>query len=95
MKNVSSKKRCITGTTHWHIDPPPIPLIKENHDGKSEKDFVKVKLHRDAMSPTSDLYDFKMSFFDNDKPEEFLFVVCDFNMTLVASGTLEVGAKYQ
>ena len=57
--------------------------------------FVKLKLHRDATSPTSDLDDLKMSLFDNDEPEEFLLVVRDFNMTLGASGTLEAGAKYQ
>ena len=46
-------------------------------------------------SSTSDLYDFKMSLFDNGNPEEFLLFVRDFNMTLAASGALEVGAKIQ
>ena len=36
-----------------------------------------------------------MSLFDNVKPEEFLLFVCNFNMTLTVSGTLEAGAKYQ
>ena len=36
-----------------------------------------------------------MSLFDNGDPEEFFFVFCNFNTTLAASGTLEVGAKYQ
>ena len=47
------------------------------------------------MSPTLDLYEFKMSLFDNDYPEGVLFFVRNFNMTLTESGTLEVGAKYQ
>ena len=81
------------GVTQPHVDPPTIPLIKENHDGKSDKDFVKLKLCRDPTSPTPDLYEFKMSFFDNGNPEEFLLSVCNFNMTLAASGTLETGAK--
>ena len=34
-----------------------------------------------------------MSLFDNGEPEEFLLFVRNFNMTLAASGTLEVGAK--
>ena len=45
--------------------------------------------------PKSDLYEFKMCLFNNGKPEEFLLFVRNFNMTLVASGTLEAGAKYQ
>ena len=81
--------------TEPHVDPLFIPLIKENHDGKSDKDFVKIKQSRDPMSPTSDLYEFKMSLFDNGEPEEFLLFVRNFNMTLSLSGMLEEGAKYQ
>ena len=36
-----------------------------------------------------------MSFFDNGDMEEFLLFVCNFNMTLAASGTLEADAKYK
>ena len=61
----------MTGTTHPDVDPPPIPLIQETHDGTSDKDFVKLKLRRDPMSSTSDLYEFKMSLFVNGEPEEF------------------------
>ena len=43
----------------------------------------------------SDLYEFRVPFFDNGDPEEFLFFVRDSNMTLAASGTLEMGAKIQ
>ena len=85
----------MTGTTHPHVDPPPIPLIKENNDGKPDKDFVKLKLCRYPTLPTYDLYELRMSFFDNVKLEEFLLLVCNFNMTLAASGTLEVDTKFQ
>ena len=59
-----------------HVDPSLIPLIKENHNGKSEKYFVKLKLRRDPTMSTSDLYEFKMSLFENFDPEKFycLFV---------------------
>ena len=33
--------------------------------------------------------------FDNGDTEEFLFFVCNFNMTLEASGMLKAGAKVQ
>ena len=33
--------------------------------------------------------------FENGEPEEFLFLVSNFNITLAASGMLEAGAKYQ
>ena len=36
-----------------------------------------------------------MSLFLNGYPEEFLLFVCNFNMTLAASGTLEAGVKVQ
>ena len=65
MKNISSKKGWIAGVTHPHVEPPPIPLIQETYGGKSEKDIVKLKLDRDPMLSTSELYDFKMSLFDN------------------------------
>ena len=43
----------------------------------------------------SDLYGFKMSFFENGDPEELSFFVRNFNITLATSGTLETGAKIQ
>ena len=83
----------MTGMTHPHVQPLPIPLIKENHDGKSDKYSVKLKLLRDPTLPTPDHYEFKMSLFENGDPEEFLLFVRKFNMTLAASGMLEAGAK--
>ena len=65
----------MTGMTQPHVEPPPIPLSKENHDGKSEKYFVKLKLRRDPTSPTSDIYEFKMYLFDNG---DFLSFYCLF-----------------
>ena len=56
---------------HPHIDPPPIPIIKENHDGKSDKYSVKIKLRKYPTLSTLDLYEFKMSLFDNGEPEKF------------------------
>ena len=66
----------MTGMTHVHVDPLMIPIIKENHDGKSDKYSVKLILRRGPTSSTSDLYDFKMYLFENGEPEEFfcLFV---------------------
>ena len=56
--------------TQPHVEPPLILLIKEEHNSKSDKNFVKLKLRRDPSLSTSDLYDGKMSFFDNGEPEE-------------------------
>ena len=78
-----------------HVDPLTITLIKVKYNGKSDKDFFKLKLCRDPTSSTSDLYGFKMSLFDNGKPEQFLLFVRNFNTNLVASRTLETGAKVQ
>ena len=80
--------------TQVHVIPPPIPLIKEKNDDKSDKYFMKLKLCRDSTLSTSDLFEFKMTLFDNGDPEEFLLFVRNFNMTLTASGTQEAGAKF-
>ena len=88
MKNFSHKKSWNSGMTQVHVEPPPKPLIKVKYDGKSDKYFVKLKLCRDPTSSTSDLYEFKMYLFENGNPEEFLLFVCNFNMTLVMTGTM-------
>ena len=76
-----------------HLDPPPIPLIKINHDNKLDKDFVKLKLCRNLTSAMPDLYEFKMALFDNGDLEELLFFVCNLNMNLVASGMMGMDTK--
>ena len=43
------------------------------YNGKLDKDFVNLKLHRDPTSSTLDLYEFRMSLFENGDPEEFLY----------------------
>ena len=53
------------GMTHPQTNPPPIPLIQETHDGKSDKYFVKIKMCRDPTPSMLDLYDFKMYLFGN------------------------------
>ena len=47
------------------------------------------------MSEKSDLYMFNMSLFDNIKPEEFLFFIRNFWMTLEDLGTLAYSANIQ
>ena len=78
-----------------HVEPPPIPPIKEMRDGKSDKDFVKLKLSRYPTSSTLDLYEFRMYLFDNDNPEGVLLFVNNFNKNPVVSGSLEKGKKIQ
>ena len=82
-------------TNPAHVEPSMIPFIKEISTGKSDGDYVKLKLCRDPKSSTSDIYEFRISLFDYDKPEEFLLSVWDFKMTLVATGTLEIDVKVQ
>ena len=85
----------MTGMTQPHLDPSLILLIQETHNGILDKDFIKLKLHRYPNFSTSDIYEFKMSLFDNGEPEEFLLFFRNFNVTFVTSGKLEVGVKYQ
>ena len=81
--------------TQAHVEPPSIPPIKGNYDGKSEKYFIKLKLRRDPTSSTSEQYEFRMYLFDNGDPEEFLLLVHNLNMTLAVTETLETVTKIQ
>ena len=65
MKNASQNKIWGVDTNLVHVEPPPIPLIKETSTGKSDGDYVKLKLRRDPMYITLDLYEFRMSLFDH------------------------------
>ena len=85
----------MTGMNQPHVDPPTIPLSKEKIYGESDKNFVKLKLPRYPTLSTSDLYEFKMSLFENVKLEDVLLFICNVNMTLAASGMLEADSKFQ
>ena len=69
MKNISHNKSWDFGMNQVHVEPLLIPLIKGKYNGKSDKDFVKLKLRRYPTSSMSNLYEFKMSLFDNGNPE--------------------------
>ena len=60
-----------------------------------DKTFIRIKLRREPTSGNSDLYEFKMDFFDDGDTGDFLRFVCNFNMNLEALGTLKDGAKIQ
>ena len=88
MKNVLHKRGWNLGTNPAHVEPTPILLTKETYNGKSEKDYVKLKLRRDHTSSTMDLYEFNISLFDQGEPEELLLFIRNFNMTFLETGTL-------
>ena len=95
MKNVYHQKKWNLVVVQVHAEPQLVPLIKIKHDDKSDKDFVKLKLHRDLTSDKLDLYEFKMALFKNGDPEEFLLFVHNLIMTLTASVTMGVDLKVQ
>ena len=57
--------------TQVHVEPSLLHQIKGKYYGKSDKGFVTQKLHRDTTSSTLEIYEYKMSLFDNGDPEEF------------------------
>ena len=75
MKNVFHNKKWNGGVVHLKVKPPPTPRIKRKNNYKLGKDFVKIKLSRDPTSENLDLYEFKLSLFDNGDQEEY-FVLC-------------------
>ena len=70
MDNVSHKKGWGADTNTAHVEPPTILLVKETSTGKSDGEYVKLKLRRYPMSSTLNLYDFRMSLFDHGEQEE-------------------------
>ena len=88
MKNVSHENKWDTGTVQVHLDPPHITLIRGKKDEKLDKAFIKIKFCRDPTSENLQPYEFKMSLFDNVKPEEFLLFIPKFNMVIETPGTL-------
>ena len=40
-----------------HVEPHPIPLVKETSTGKSDGDYVKLNMSRDLTPNTSDFYE--------------------------------------
>ena len=60
MNKVSHKKKWNDWVVQQHVDPPPTTLIKNKHDDKSDKNFVKIKLRRYLTSEKSELYEFKI-----------------------------------
>ena len=71
MKSVFHNKKWKSGALQLHVDPPPTPLLKSNHDDNSDKDFVNLKFCRDLRSEKLYLYEFKKAFFDNGNPEDY------------------------
>ena len=69
MKNVCHKKIWNSDVIQPHVDTPPNNLIKSKNDNKSSNYLVKLKLCRYPTSYFSDLYEFKMSLFDNGEME--------------------------
>ena len=57
--------------------------------------ILNMELCLYPTSSTSYPYKFRMSLFDNGKPEGFLLFVRNFNITILAKGTLEMGSKIQ
>ena len=95
MNNVSLKKLWGMDTNPSHLEPLPIPLIKETSTGNSDGDSVKIKFYRDLTSSTSDIYEFRMSLFDHGEPEEFLLFARNFKMIIAASVKIETLEKVQ
>ena len=75
--------------------PPPTLLIKSNHDNKSDKDFVNIKLCGDRMSEKSDRLLIQNGLVRQRRSGRVFFVRSYFNMTLEASGTLQAGINIQ
>ena len=89
MKNISHNKSWCTGVVKTNFDPYTTPLIKIKLDLKTERDYVKIKLHRNHMSEKSYMHEFKMALFEKGNPEELILFVPNLRKTLEGSVTIE------
>ena len=88
MKDISDKKSYHTGAVKIHVDTHPNPQIKGKIGLKTERYYVRIKLHRNNTSEKSGIHELKMALFDNGDPEELLWFIQNYEMMLEASGTL-------
>ena len=51
------------------IEPPSFPLIKAELEEEKLSDIIKIKIHREPASSTSETYKLKISTFEKGKPE--------------------------
>ena len=72
-----------------------IPVIKIKNYLKRERDYVKINLRGNNKSEKSDMYELKMSFFDNGKSWELLLFVQNLNMMLEEQGNIAANKKLQ
>ena len=93
MKKISHNKGWMSRKFQIHVDTPPIPLIKSDIDTNLEKDYVKIKLRRNTMLETYDMYDFKMALFDNFEPKEFLLFERNYNFATTGDFSLWSGIR--
>ena len=54
-----------------HMEPPRIPMIKNNRNNNLDKVVVKINFHRDPTSEKLDIYKFKMGLLEKGNPEAF------------------------
>ena len=87
------RRRWGVDTKTDHVEPPTIPFIKKNSTGKSDGDYVKLKLRRDPIYSTFDICEFMMSLFDHGELEEFILFLKSLHTILPAIGTLETKAN--
>ena len=52
-------------------------------------------MRRDPTSSTLELYDFRISLFENGEREEFLLFLSNFNTNLTSSGRMDTGVNIQ
>ena len=78
MKKFLHNKGWGMGTNPAHVGPPLVPLVKEISTGKSDGNYVTLKLCRDTTSITSNLYEFRMSLFGHGDPGKFILFVQNF-----------------
>ena len=78
------------------IEPSTIRLPKATDGKKTEETIIiKIKMHWDLVSATSNIYELNVQTIKNGKPEEFLQMMKDFKTGIDRTETTSATEKIQ
>ena len=61
----------ISSEIQAQIEPPPIPIVKNEPVEVNKYDIIKINMHWNPYSTESETYELKIVTFDHGQPEEF------------------------
>ena len=84
---------CLSANAQARAEPLLIPLNRAAIETAKECNITNINMHQDPTSSTSKTYELKITTFKNDKPEEFLKMMKNFNTVIYGTRTTTAAGK--